>query len=91
MKKINIDSLSLNELIELNKLVVEKINFLREFEAMKSKIFFEKGDPVSFEHKNRYFMGIVVKKNIKTVSVLVENGEVWRVSPAMLKKVVKVR
>ncbi|MCP4481915.1 MAG: hypothetical protein GY817_03765, partial [bacterium] len=53
------------------------------------KILFKKGEFVSFEHNNRYVIGIVIKINIKTVSVKTEDGEVWRVSPSFLTKVIK--
>ena len=89
MNEINIDSLSLKELTDLNKLIVDRIKYLRDMESMKGKVLFKIGEEVGFEHYNRYIIGNVVKINIKTISVETEFGDIWRVYPYMLKKIIK--
>ena len=89
MNKINIDSLSLYELTELHKLIVGRIKYLRDIESMTGKILFKIGEEVGFEYKNRYIIGNVIKINIKTISVETEFGDIWRVYPSMLKKIIK--
>ena len=84
--KIDISSFTKSELLELNKLIIKRIKYLNNLDSLESLSSLNKGDIVSFEHGNRYVMGVIMKINIKTASVLTENGEIWRVDPALLKK-----
>ncbi|MCP3660581.1 MAG: hypothetical protein GY830_09835 [Bacteroidetes bacterium] len=87
--KIDINRLTKDELIELNKLIFNRIKYLNDLESIKRRSLFNKGDFVSFEYDNKYILGIITKINIKTVSILTENGKEWRVSPSLLKKAIK--
>ena len=89
-KDFDLYNLNLDELIELNKLVVDRIKYLRDLKAIKEKVLFKKGDFVSFQKNNEFITGRVTKINIKTISLKTENGQEWRVSPHLLNKILKI-
>ena len=90
--KFDIDSLSYDELVELNHKIVERLRFLDQMHAHKEMIQFTPGDQVSFEPSGRgKQVGTLVKYNRKTVTVITESGQKWNVSPHLLSKVKKVK
>lgn len=90
--KIDIDSLSYDELVELNHQIVERLKFLDQMHAHKEMMQFSPGDQVSFEPpgKKEQF-GTLVKYNKKTVTVITEAGQKWNVSPHLLRKIKSVK
>ena len=90
--KIDIDSLSYDELVELNHKIVERLKFLDQMHAHREMMQFTPGDQVSFEPpgRNKQF-GTLVKYNKKTVTVITESGQKWNVSPHLLRKVKDVK
>ncbi len=85
---INIDNLKEPELIDLNNRIVARLKFLREMRAHASMLEFSIGERVSFEPDGHgVLFGIVTKYNRKSVTVIAENGQQWRVSPGLLYKV----
>jgi hypothetical protein len=90
--KIDIDSMSYEELIELNHKIVEKLKFLDSMHAHKEMMQFSPGDRVCFKPsgRNEQF-GTLVKYNKKTVTVITESGQKWNVSPHLLRKVKNVK
>ena len=90
--KIDIDSLSYDELVELNYKIVERLKFLDSMHTHKEMMQFSPGDQVSFEApgRNKQF-GTLVKYNKKTVTVITESGQKWNVSPHLLGKVKDVK
>ena len=90
--KIDIDSLSYDELVELNHKIVERLKFLDSMHTHKEMMQFSPGDPVCFEAPGRdKQFGTLVKYNKKTVTVITETGQKWNVSPHLLSKVKNVR
>ena len=90
--KIEIDSLSYEELIELNHKIVERLKFLDLMHTHEEMMQFKPGDQVSFEPSGRgKQFGTLVKYNKKTVTVITESGQKWNVSPHLLKKVKNVK
>jgi len=88
--KINIDKLSEKELIELNHRVVERLKFLESMRAHADMMEFNVGERVSFTPSGREeVIGVLVKYNKKTVTVLTEDGQKWNVSPHLLSNVNK--
>ncbi|MFT5115983.1 MAG: hypothetical protein ACI8P9_005342 [Parasphingorhabdus sp.] len=86
--KIDIDKLSEEELLDLNHRVVERLKFLESYHTHKEMMGFSPGDKVSFEPPGRARMvGILVKFNKKTVTVMTESGQKWNVSPHLLSQV----
>jgi ribosomal protein S17 len=89
---INIESLSYDELINLNRKIIERLKFLDSFHTHKEMMQFNLGDNVSFEHSAYGLVfGTLVKFNKKTVTVITENQQKWNVSPRMLKKIKKTK
>jgi len=90
--KIDIDSLSYDELFELNYKIVERLKFLDLMHTHKEMMQFSSGDQVCFEApgRNKQF-GTLVKYNKKTVTVITESGQKWNVSPHLLSKVKDVK
>jgi hypothetical protein len=90
--KIDIDSLSYDELVELNYKIVERLKFLDSMHTHKKMMQFSPGDQVCFEAtgRNKQF-GTLVKYNKKTVTVITESGQKWNVSPHLLSKVKDVK
>jgi hypothetical protein len=84
-----IDSLSLEDLRYLNRLIVERINHLVRFERGMQLLKFSPGDRVRFMSSHGEEMeGTVMRVNQKTVSV--STGEAdrwWRISPALLTRI----
>lgn len=85
--KINIDNLTVEELIDLNNRIIERLKFLDQMHAHKEMMEFRMGEKVSFCPSGRgEQIGTVVKYNKKTVSIVTEKGERWNISPHLLSK-----
>lgn len=86
--KIDIDSLTYDELIELNQKIVARLHFLDSMHTHKEMMQFNPGDQVCFEPPGREkIFGTLVKYNKKTVTVITDSGQKWNVSPYLLSKV----
>ncbi|MDF1592176.1 MAG: hypothetical protein P1P89_11720 [Desulfobacterales bacterium] len=86
--KIEIDSLSYDELVELNLKIIERLKFLDAMHAHKEMMQFSPGDQVCFELPGRGKQsGTLVKFNKKTVTVITESRQKWNVSPHLLGKI----
>ncbi|MDO3615300.1 hypothetical protein Q3O97_05530 [Ralstonia pseudosolanacearum] len=85
---IDIDKLDEAQLRDLNRRIVERLRFLQQMRAHNAMLKLSIGDRVTFVgNEGQEVRGRVVRYNRKTVTVLAENGEQWRVSPGMLCKV----
>jgi hypothetical protein len=90
--EIDIDSMSYDELVELNHKIVERLKFLDSMYTHKEMMQFSPGDQVCFEPPGRgKQFGTLVKYNKKTVTVIAESGQKWNVSPHLLRKVKNVK
>ncbi|MCP4669447.1 MAG: hypothetical protein GY849_24200 [Deltaproteobacteria bacterium] len=90
--KIDIDSMSYDELVALNRKIVERLKFLDSMHMHKEMMQFSPGDQVCFEPPGRdKQIGTLVKYNRKTVTVITESGQKWNVSPHLLSKVKSVK
>ena len=90
--KIDIDSLTYEELVELNQKIVERLKFLDSMHTHKEMMRFSPGDQVSFEAPGRdKQFATLIKYNKKTVTVITESGQRWNVSPHLLQKVKSVK
>jgi len=86
--KIDIDRLTEKQLIDLNHRVVERLKFLQSMRAHAEMMEFSVGEKVCFHPSGHgMLVGILIRYNKKTVSVITENGQRWNVSPHLLKKV----
>jgi len=82
---IDIDSLSMQELEELNDRVVERLKFLDTVRAQRAMMEMNLGTQVSFASpRHGRVFGTIIKFNRKTVVVLSEERRQWRVPPHIL-------
>lgn len=85
--KIDIDRLTETELIELNHRVVERLKFLEQMRAHGTMLEFSIGERVTFSPDNRPpVVGMLVKYNKKTVTLITDEGQRWNVAPIFLRK-----
>lgn len=88
--RIDIDSLTEAELVDLNNRIVERMRFLHQARSHKRMLDFRIGDRVSFQPEGRTMVvGILTRYNKKTVTVITEVGERWNVAPSLLHRVVE--
>lgn len=85
--KIDIDRLTEAELIELHHRVVERLRFLEQMRAHGTMLEFSIGERVTFSPGDRPpVVGMLVKYNKKTVTVVTDDGPRWNVAPTFLRK-----
>ena len=88
MHNININSLSEEELVELNHKVVARLRFLREMRSHVQMLDFRIGERVRFQPSGRpEVIGTLIRYNKKTVTVITDSGQHWNVAPGLLYKV----
>ncbi len=76
------------ELIDLNRRVVERIRALRQARCASMMTEFGPGDRVSFHPEcGHEVVGTVIRLNRKSVTIVTADGRHWRVAPGFLKKV----
>ncbi len=80
-KPADIEKLSLEELFDLNRRVIRRIEYLRSLHLYR----FEVGDRVSFQNAGQTVEGAVIRINRKTISVDTP-GVSWRLPPHLLTK-----
>ena len=84
---VDIDGLSLKELMQLNHRVVERIKMLQAMQAHVDMMAFNLGAKVSFDTDEGRIVGTLVKYNRKTVNVMTDDGRHYRVTPGLLSAV----
>jgi hypothetical protein len=88
MSNYNIDSLSEEDLIELNHKIVARLRFLSQMRTHSAMLDFRIGERVKFRPSGRQdLFGILTQYNKKTVTVISDSGEHWNVAPGLLSKV----
>jgi hypothetical protein len=87
MNKFDIDSLSEDDLVELNHKIVARLRFLSQMRSHSAMLNFRIGERVKFQPDGRPEMiGTLTQYNKKTVSVITASGGHWRVAPGLLSK-----
>ncbi len=82
---IDIGQLSTEELVALNHRIVERLKYLESVHTHKAMMAFNLGARVSFESpRDGRELGILVKFNRKTVTVMTDGGTRWNISPHLL-------
>ena len=72
----------------LNKMVVNRLKLMDKVETLLALSHFTVGERVSwYSRDGSEYVGIVIRLNDKTVSVQVDDGGFWNVSPQLLRKV----
>lgn len=86
--QLDINSLSKSELIELHRLIADRIHYLSEQANLDHLSNFKSGDLVCLQNGASLCGGIVIKVNLKTLTIYLTTGETWRVSPSIVKKAI---
>ena len=98
--EININALSMDELLDLNKRIVSRLKEINAQEQAKAASQFRMGDIVSFvkTDDNIKVTGFILSIRKTKISILSETMKKWTVSPALLsleqkpsKKLLKLR
>ena len=89
---MRIEDMSIDQLLELNRVICRRIDELRDRETLQALSQLRVGQKVSFEAQEGPTMGIVTKINRKTVIVLGEDGrKQYKISPGLLRPLRDVR
>ena len=84
--EIDVNRLSEAELIDLNHRIVERLRMLDQLRAHGQMLEFSIGDHVAFDPRGRPpVIGVLIKYNRKTVTVVAEDGQRWNVAPVLLR------
>ncbi|MFM7256923.1 MAG: hypothetical protein ACKO3C_15045 [Betaproteobacteria bacterium] len=86
---IKIDHLNEDELLALNHRIITRLRWLQQQRTLNSMVKFEVGQRVSFDADGRLRTGIVIKFNPKTLVVMTDEGQRWKVSPQFLREVIE--
>ncbi|PPK48619.1 hypothetical protein [Marinobacter persicus] len=83
---MRIDDMSVDQLMELNRYICQRIHELRDQENLQALSQLRVGLKVTFEGREGPLLGIVTKINRKSVIVLAEDGtKQYKVSPGLLR------
>jgi len=83
---VRIDDMSIDQLLELNQYICQRIDELQEQEALQALSQLRVGLKVTFEGREGPVLGIVTKINRKSVIVLGDDGrKQYKVSPGLLR------
>jgi hypothetical protein len=75
------------DLLFLNRMVLERLNLLAQARSTVQLAQFAEGDRVEFTtHDGLVKRAIVLRLNKKTASLHTDDGQNWKVSPALLRK-----
>jgi len=85
---IDIENLSRDELVALNRRIVDRVKMLDTLATHQSMMQFHPGARVTFTASNgKRLTGTVMKFNQKTVTVITDAGERWNLSPQLLSPI----
>ncbi|MCK4244135.1 MAG: hypothetical protein KAX20_00765 [Candidatus Omnitrophica bacterium] len=83
---IQIENLSLKELVELHDKIARRIWELQRTKLSEKLGEFQIGDQISFQSEGETITGIVIRVNRKTLSIRSQKGH-WYVAPWAVTKV----
>jgi len=83
-----IKRLNEEDLLFLNRLIVERLKLISQARATTLMTSFTRGDRVGFQAPDgRMLEGVVLRLNKKTISVATDDGHQWSVAPGLLRLV----
>lgn len=92
MVTIDFNQFSTEELIQLNKDIVNHVKLRRERESQSQMNRFDLGDTVSFEtQEGKIVTGEIIRFNKKSVTIVTDDKDQWRVHPKYITKVLNAR
>ncbi len=87
---MNIDDLTIEQLLDLNDRVCRRIDELRAKQDREALALLRPGMQVKFINDDEQITGVLLKRNKKTVVIASENGERHYKVPAGLVSPVKI-
>jgi len=84
---VDVEKLSLEELVDLNRRVVYRIQYLMSLKTRAQLDRFNVGDRVTFQCDGRVVSGVVIRVNRKTLSIHTDDHRHWNIHPKFLAKV----
>lgn len=82
---VEIDHLTLDELVALNERVIERIKYLERIHVVEAMQTLNVGTRVTFDSSHGATKtGAIAKFNQKSVTVLTDEGQQWKVPPNIL-------
>jgi hypothetical protein len=83
-----LDEFTEEELVHLNRLVVERLRLIQQVKAHRAMTQFRVGQRVQFTAPSgKLVIGTLTKYNRKSVGVVTDQGESWTVAPGFLQPV----
>lgn len=87
---IDIDNLTCDELLDLNDRILARLKQLDAADTIDAMTKLTMGSKVCFDSgKQGMQVGILIKFNQRTVTVLTEDRRRWKVSPQLLSPVIE--
>ena len=83
---MDIEKMSLDELVDLNRRVIQRIEYLHGLKTRSQLDRFEVGDRVGFQNEGQTVERAVIRVNRKTLSVKTKEGS-WNVHPRFVTKI----
>ena len=80
-----VNDLGEEDLRFLNRLIVNRLDFLQQVNSSVEMTKFAAGDRVNFLHNGGLISGVITRFNKKTVTVIADGGLRWTVPPRMLR------
>src|SRR5450432_2839100 len=81
-----IDQFTEEELVHLNRLIVERLRLMRQIHAHQAMTQFRIGQRVQFAARDgRSVSGVLTRYNRKSVSLIADDGTQWNVDPGLLR------
>jgi len=78
--------MSYRELIWMNEIIVDRIRMFTAFKNRMAIANFRLGERVTWKDElDTDFLGIVISRNTKTVTVQSDDGRRWRISPGLVR------
>ena len=81
-----VKTLNEDQLHSLYRVVADRLNLMHRARALSAMRNFNVLDRVSFTHNGKYYEGNISRLNQKTITVILDDGNRWNVSPGNLKK-----
>ena len=82
-----VETLDEDQLHALYHVVAQRLQLAQKAHALAAMSQFHALDRVSFYHNGKQYEGTVTRLNQKTISVMLEDGTRWNVSPSLVTKI----
>lgn len=87
--KQQVSQLNEDQLHELHHIVGERLRFFHKAKALFAMQDFQVLDRVHFDYHGERKIGTVTRLNQRTISVILDTGEQWKVAPDFLTKIIE--